>query len=181
MTAAKISIGLKTFQDPDLIALQNACENWWNRFAANDRPCWLTLCGSCDTGKTHCGDKLWEAAKNWGRLETRSEWLTQKIWWPSFVNELRAGEAFEKLADTRKWPLLYLDEVGASRDTTGFVADQLYLILAQREKKWTIITTNLTFDQFVQLDERISSRCTRNEGIVVEVNTAPFSSRDKSK
>lgn len=148
---------------------------------ANDTPCWLTLCGTSGGGKTHCADAIFRSAIECNRISVssnRCEFYIQKIWWPGFINELRAGrESYERLKDTSRWPLLYLDEIGATRDTTGFVADQLYVITAQRENKWTIVTSNLTFAQIGEVDTRIASRCLRNDGIVVEINTVDYSTR----
>lgn len=110
-------------------------------------------------------------------MEYSSDFVPEKIWWPGYVNRLRSGSWYDHQADTANWPILYLDEIGACRDTSGYVAEQLYVTLGQRERKWTIITTNLTMDQLGSIDERIVSRCVRNGGIVVEVNTVPFSSR----
>lgn len=173
-------LGLETFQDPALINLEELALEWWERFFAKDRPCWLTLAGTSEVGKTFVASALWHAAIRNQRvhLPPRFEkYVPQKIWWPGFVNKLRGGDHYDVLEDTGRWPLLFLDEIGASRDTTGFVADQLYTILAQRDHRWTIITTNLTMDALAKVDERIVSRCFRYDGIVVETNTVPFSQR----
>jgi DNA replication protein DnaC len=102
------------------------------------------------------------------------------VWWPELLNELRDGKAYERVSDmAKKWPLLVLDEIGASRDTTGYAGEQLYTLLARREKKWTVITTNLSMQELGVLDNRIASRCFRNDGIVVETNTVDFNQRPK--
>lgn len=107
------------------------------------------------------------------------QFFCKKLWWPGYINELRKGDSYDELADTQKWPLVYVDEIGATRDTTGYVADQLYVLLAQRDKKWTIITTNLTLEQISAMDNRIFSRCLRNNGIVIEVKAVDFNTRNK--
>lgn len=160
------------------MGLEDGVSKWWGRFMNNDRPCWLVMVGPSYTGKTHCLDRIWNEAKKHDKtFSQRCEFSPRRLWWPDFVNRLRAGHAYEEIADIRNWPLLVVDEIGASRDTTGFVADQLYYMLAQRECKWTVITSNLTLDAFTNIDERITSRAFRNDGIFIEVNTVPYNTR----
>lgn len=171
-------MGINPHKDPVLMNLIKGSNDWWSRFISNDRPCWLVMVGSSYTGKTHVLDWIWKQARRLQRTTSaRAGFTPRRIWWPEFVVQLRAGNAYEEIADVRNWPLLAVDEIGASRDTTGFVADQLYFMLAQRECKWTVVTSNLTMEQFTKMDERITSRAYRNDGIVINVNTIPYGSR----
>jgi len=171
-------MGISHHKDPALINLIKGASEWWNRFLNCDRPCWLVLVGSSETGKTHVLDWIWKEAKHRGLTHAfKASFNPRRIWWPDFVNQLRAGNAYEEIADVRSWPLLAVDEIGASRDTTGFISDQLYFMLAQRERKWTVLTSNLTMEQFTKMDERITSRALRNDGVLIEVKTVPYGSR----
>lgn len=77
----------------------------------------------------------------------------------------------------RQWPFLVLDEVGAERDNTGFASEQLATLLGCRVGRWTIITSNMTLEQFRAIDGRIFSRLFRDNGTVVEVDAKDFGMR----
>lgn len=165
---------LKTFNDRQLITLDAACQQWWNRFCDRDRPCWLTIVGRTDNGKTHSAKALWKAACAMRRAYSHESLFTERIlWWPDLVAGFlaRKSETFDLSVDIRRWPLLVLDEV------TAEMPDRLYHVVGQRENKWTILTSNLTLEAFGKIDERLKSRFFRNDGIVVEVDTLQYSAR----
>lgn len=108
------------------------------------------------------------------RAYSHESLFTERIlWWPDLVAGFlaRKSETFDLSVDIRRWPLLVLDEV------TAEMPDRLYHVVGQREKKWTILTSNLTLEAFGKIDERLKSRFFRNDGIVVEVDTLQYSAR----
>jgi DNA replication protein DnaC len=70
-----------------------------------------------------------------------------------------------------KWPALFLDDICAERDTTGFTSEQLNTLLGCRENKWTVITSNKLLHQIAELEPRLADRIIRAPNIFIEVNT----------
>ena len=111
---------------------------------------------------------------------SRTGWGPEKIYWPSFVSDLRNGEAYAKVKDMARWPMLFLDDICAERDTTGFSSEQLCTLLGQRQSKWTIITSNKNVDQIAEMDVRLADRIVREPGNeMVEVNTLSYVLRQR--
>ena len=147
-----------------------ACREFAMAFKLNQSPRWISFLGNTGTGKTHCGRRLWN------HLSARSNWrgvryIQNEIYWPKFVSELRSGEAYERLRDMMAWPVLFLDDIGAERDTTGFASEQLNTLIGCRMDKWTILTSNLFLDQLGGIDPRIADRIIRAPNIYTEVKT----------
>ena len=69
------------------------------------------------------------------------------------------------------WPVLFLDDIGAERDTTGFASEQLNTLIGCRADKWTILTSNLFLEQLGLIDLRIADRIIRAPNHFIEVNT----------
>lgn len=112
----------------------------------------------------------------------RTGWPPEKIYWPEFVSELKQGEAFSKVRDMARWPMLYLDDICSERDATGFSSDQLCTLLGQRQGKWTIITSNKTIDQIAAIDVRLADRLVREPGNeLVEVKSNSYRRRQPTK
>ena len=78
------------------------------------------------------------------------------------------------------WPYLFLDDVGAERDTTGFASEQLCTLLGTREGKWTMITSNLSVAEFASLDTRIASRMFRGGSKAIEIDAKDYSTRRRN-
>lgn len=162
---------IQPHNDKDITALINACANFALGFKLfPDYPRWITILGNTGTGKTHCGRRLWVHLSN--RLDWRgSQFNHHEIYWPCFVSDLRAGNSFELLRDMARWPVLFLDDIGAERDTTGFATEQLNALVGARENRWTIITSNLMLEQLGAIDPRIPDRMIRRPNICVEIQT----------
>lgn len=155
----------------------NRCADFVLAFKEAKSPRWLTLLGNSGTGKTHCGKKVWKFCKE------RSSWSTtgyfpEKIYWPDFVSQLRAGTAYEHMRDLLDWHVLFLDDIGAERDTTGFASEQLNMLLGRRLDKWTILTSNLSLENLGQIDPRIADRVIRRPNLYVDVDTKSYSLRE---
>ena len=169
-------LNLQTHNDPQLEGMVNACGQFAVDFKNGSPPRWLTLLGNTGTGKTHCARRVWE------NLYRRSNWkhcdfVPVEIYWPQFASDLRAGIAYERLRDLFAWPVLFLDDIGAERDTSGFVSENLNTLFGCREKRWTIITSNLTLKQIADFEPRIADRMIRKPNTVVELSTISHSLR----
>ncbi len=161
---------LQTKGNSELEAMVNACAEFGLAFKEGSQPRWLSILGVTGTGKTHCAKRLFNhmaAASDW----RKAEFLHGAVYWPGFVSELKAGDAYEKLRDMIRWPVLFLDDIVAERDTTGFSTEQLNMLLGSRSGKWTILTSNLMLDQIGAIEPRIADRIIREPNIFVEVNT----------
>lgn len=166
----------KTFGDPKLVSALAACWEWVSAFQSGQSPRWLTLIGSTETGKTKCCTRLWKWA------EGRARWcdcayLPQKIFWPDFVQRLRSGNAYGFRDDLKRWPVLFLDDIGSERDPSGFAAEELVTLLGMRIGKWTLTTSNLMMNAIEDIDVRLANRLVRGQNIVVEMDTIPYSMR----
>ena len=153
----------QTLDDPDLEALAGCCARWVRRMKDDQGASWLSLLGKTGTGKTHCASRCWKWAS--GRFDwQRCEFVHAQIYWPEFVSDLRAGIAWDRLRDMTGWPVLFLDDIGAERDTSGFASEQLNMLLGCRVGKWTILSSNLGLDQIGAMEPRIADRIIREPG-----------------
>lgn len=162
--------------DPELELLADICAQWTLAFKSRETPRWISMLGKTGTGKTHCGRRLWNYASE------RCQWknvacVQSEIYWPKFVSDLRAGNGFNQMTDMMEWPVLFLDDVGAERDMTGFASEQLNTLMGCRSDRWTIITSNLSLSQLGSIDPRISDRMIRQPNLFVELTTKSHSLR----
>ncbi len=165
-----------TFSDPELEKVVVACLEWAEAYKQKSAPRWISLLGVSGTGKTHCARRLWEwssARADWAAAEFQA----MAIYWPGFVQSLRAGNAFRMRDDMKRWPVLFLDDIGAERDPTGFAAEELNTLLGYRTDRWTIITSNKDALALKAIDGRISSRLIRGKNISVGIKTTDFAER----
>lgn len=135
-------------------------------------PRWLTIVGEAGCGKTHCAKALWREVKralNWNT--SRCVYIPHFVYWPQFVGELRGGDGFDMLRDMQRWPFLFLDDIGAERDTTGFATEALNTLLGCRSGKWTVLTSNLGAIDWAKTEPRIASRMIRDGSRLLQ---APF-------
>jgi hypothetical protein len=156
------------------------------RSVKNDRkPCWLTLMGKKGTGKTHCARRVWtflythfELGRHPSLFDCR--YTPRSVYWPAEVDELRGGDESSKreFREMQKWPALSLDDIGAERDTSGFAAEKLNLVLGCRVGAWTVITSNLNLEQIGKIEPRIADRIVREPGNqFIEIDTMSYSMR----
>lgn len=170
----------ETLADPQLERMALACAEWKSALDEMRAPRWITFLGSSGCGKTHCARALWYYAKNlFDWMECR--YVHMPIYWPKFIQELRAGDSYERRTDMHQWPVLFLDDIGAERDTSGYATEELNTLLGARIGKWTILTANLTINQFAGVDERMASRIIRDNNIVAQVKCQDYALRPKPK
>jgi DNA replication protein DnaC len=169
-------LGFQTFGEPELEKVVVACHEWREAMIGRAAPRWLSLLGVSGTGKTHCAKRLWQ----WAQAKSdfsRCEYIPQVIYWPDFIQRLKAGNGYEMRNDLKRWPVLFLDDIGAERDPSGFAAEELNTLLGCRSDRWTLLTSNKDFDAIKAIDGRISSRLIRGRNICVAINTKDFSER----
>jgi len=169
-------LGFETRADPELIKAATAAQEWATAFKAKESPRWLSLIGSSGTGKTHICRQLWNYAKqmsDWSRMD----YFAQVVFWPEFVQRLRAGDSFEMRREMQRWPVLFLDDIGAERDPSGFAAEELNTLLGCRIDRWTLITSNKDAEGIKAIDGRIFSRLIRGNNICVGIDTKDYSER----
>jgi DNA replication protein DnaC len=167
---------LSLHNDPEIERLAKSCGAFATAFNNGHSPRWLAILGSSGTGKTHCARRLWRHLSN-RKDWTGANYFHSEIYWPEFVGQLRSGNAFERYRDMMKWPVLFLDDIGAERDTSGFASEQLSTLIGCREGRWTILTSNLTLGQLGAIDPRISDRIIRQPNIFIEIKTKSHSLR----
>lgn len=166
----------ETFSDPELEKIVIACQEWADAFKSKAAPRWLSLIGSSGVGKTHCAERLWDWAYRRSDF-SKTDFIPHRIYWPDFIQRLRAGNGFELRNDLKKWPVLFLDDIGAERDPSGFAAEELNTLLGCRMDRWTLITSNRDAEGLKATDARIASRIIRGLNICVAVNAKDFSTR----
>jgi DNA replication protein DnaC len=71
--------------------------------------------------------------------------------------------------------LVAIDDLGAARDTTNFVADAIYRLANSRIGRWTIFTSNLNLaDVATKIDERVASRMIRDRNVVHRIAAGDY-------
>lgn len=174
-------LNFQTFDDPQLKKLVECCALWALRVKHGLGKSWITLMGASGTGKTHCAGRLYRwAHKRCPRQYDPYEiqFSESRVYWPGFIEQLRNGDGYDQLIDMRQWPVLFLDDIGAERDTTGYAAERLNTLLGTRVGKWTIITSNLNLEQLAKIDGRISDRIIREPGnVFIELDTVSYGIR----
>jgi DNA replication protein DnaC len=162
----------QTLGDPQLELMKQEAVRFGREFARAHKtpeyhavPRWLTLLGKSGVGKTLLCRllilKLGGAFYPWHRV----------------ANWLREGEyrIFEDICRDRR--IVCIDDIG-SEYRTDFLMSKLYELLSERDKRWTLLTGNLSLEAIgEQLDRRISSRMIRHGNIVVETDTKDFNLR----
>ena len=157
--------------------LAQAAQAWASAFKRGDKPRWLSIIGTSGAGKTYAAKRLWRYAKdnsNWQGCD----YFPHVVFWPDFIQELRAGASYAIRNEMKRWPVLFLDDIGAERDPSGYAAEELNTLLGCRVGKWTLITSNKDADALKAIDGRIFSRLIRDENICVSVNTKDFAERN---
>jgi DNA replication protein DnaC len=166
----------ETHGDKSLEAMLGTSIEWARDYKSKMLPRWLSIIGGSGSGKTHlCSRLFWMAQKksDWSKCN----FIPSIIYWPRFVQELRGGSAYDQRNDMIKWPVLFLDDIGAERDTTGFATDELNTLLGCRMGKWTLLTSNLGLNDLAGVDNRIASRMVRDRNVCVQTTAPDYSTR----
>lgn len=155
---------------PELKLALTGTERLVGSALAGDPPRWLSLLGVQGTGKTHLAKAATDAMR--GRGQRAQMWR-----WSSIMDRLRSGQ-WDLKDQLFRIPFLAIDDLGAGHDTafSQAFADEL---ADKRLGKWTIWTSNLTYQQIGDgLSWRVHSRMMRGGSAVVEIlETQDFSQR----
>jgi DNA replication protein DnaC len=93
---------------------------------------------------------------------------------PAFADRLRKGE-FDLPEYLAADFLVVVDDLGAARDKTNFIADGLYRLCNSRLGKWTVFTTNLRLNEVAeQIDPRVASRLIRDENVLCRIEAPDY-------
>lgn len=158
--------------DPKVRRMADKAEAYCHRFFHNNKDkTLLIIAGPSGTGKTHVARKLHDYGVMIGIMAwTHGHWSevprTTCMNWAEIVAELKDRQQ-SYLDEMMMADLLILDDVGAERDPWGIGKDTLCQVLTRRERRFTVITTNATADEWGEKwDRRIADRLFRNSDII---------------
>lgn len=156
---------------PSVVQAYHAVKAWTKAaLRTSGTPYWLTLYGTTGCGKTMLLQKARTLLKDSGKQ--------CQLWpWVNVLRKLHAGE-WELTLHLGKLPILLLDDIGAEYTASTKAADfsltQLYEVLEARQNKFTLLTSNLTPDDFATTTTgcRIRSRLFRNNAQLCDLTQA---------
>ncbi|MDE2106796.1 MAG: ATP-binding protein [Patescibacteria group bacterium] len=159
-------------------AAESFCSRWFNDDTQNTL---LVIVGDYRTGKTHLAKAIYRycsfAAPNTSKAKIfRCAGIPTTLYlnWAEAACEF--GEKnFSVVHDCFKSDMLILDDIGAENDPWKIASNRLYQILSRREKKFTVITTNIQPNHWSDYYEgRIADRLMRNSVVVDLTGMPPF-------
>ena len=138
---------------------------------------WLTFLGSCGVGKTHLVSKIFKYVADhhgqylsrYGITQFRSNLFS---YWPDIVDALRGGD-YGRLNPLYSADFLAIDDLGAEYES-DFINSKLQQLLNKRLNKWTVITSNLSLNDFSAKDDRIASRLVRGKNKVIQIEANDY-------
>ena len=138
---------------------------------------WLTFLGSCGVGKTHLAKRILKYVKDHHTQYLRRYGITQFrsnlfSYWPDIVDALRGGD-YGRLNPLYSADFLAIDDLGAEY-ASDYINSKLQQLLNKRLNKWTVITSNLSLDDFSHKDERIASRLVRGGNQVIQIDATDY-------
>lgn len=144
--------------------------------AGRSKPRWLSFCGPSGTGKTHLAGEVFSSLRLGFHAHPSLLSGALQFIWPRLLQRLRNGD-YWLMDDIRDCHLLFLDDFGTERPTE-FALEKLYEIIESRNRKWAILTANLSVEQIGdRMDNRIASRLIRGGSVVVDVMAQDFNLR----
>lgn len=138
----------------------------------------MVLAGESGCGKTHLAKSIYNFCfkcatsafdtGHWGKSEVPSVHFSS---WPEVAGLLSEKnnnhDNYNYVQDAFNYSLLVLDDIGAENDPWAICKDKLCQILSRREKKFTVVTTNIKPEAWPEkFDARIEDRLLRNSMIV---------------
>lgn len=155
---------------------------------------WLTITGLQGVGKTFLARQMLERSKlsNPGRhalwsppgasgIRRDCDARPYCIWLDAtrMAERMRAGEYDLPESFGTDWCLV-VDDIGAARDKTDFLAEGLYRLANSRLGRWTIWTSNLSLKEIAErIDPRLASRLIRDENQIVTISAPDYALRHR--
>jgi DNA replication protein DnaC len=169
---------------PDLQFAADEVQFFCNRWMlGNQNESMLILIGEPGCGKTH----LLRAVERFARgaqamahqkRSERSQDVRAKVpsvmyaYWPTIASDLAKGHDWP-MQDATDADLLLWDDLGSESDPWKNISDRACQILSRRERKFTLITTNIGQQNWeTRFDSRINDRLLRNS-IIVDLSAVP--------
>jgi DNA replication protein DnaC len=140
----------------------------------------LVLTGESGCGKTHVAKCVANYARHaaYGALEAggwgKEARVPSSLFldWPEATDGFKAGH-YGVVEDAKEADLLILDDIGAEYDPSKNAANQLCCILSRRERRFTLVTSNLAPAAWTErFDFRIADRLMRNS-VIVDLSGVP--------
>lgn len=166
-----------TLQDPVLEDMKQTATSYIADIRAKKSPYWLTLWGrnghGNGTGKSFLARLVRDATTGSFGCTPPAKWTH----WPSLCDRMQAREdTMHAFAFAESAGLLILDDIGAEHQTAAMIT-KLCRLMESRLRKWTILTTNLSPEDWQQRDSRISSRIIRDGNRHLRCETTDYALR----
>lgn len=187
--------GFKTFKNDSLVEALDEAKRFCLEMASGNKPArWLVFLGPSGTGKTMLAKKCVKFFRDHldgYRDETSPGFHMQRNLateityrrggfkaWSSVMTDILEGD-FSGLRNLAEDWLVCLDDIGAEYERNRELSvSKLYEVLNRRDRKFTIITANLSLEDInKKMDARIASRLLRHGNIVVDVLAPDFNLR----
>jgi DNA replication protein DnaC len=168
-------IGLEVTH-PDIQGLASECERFIAKLCASGpnvmRGFPLVIAGGTGCGKTHVARRMFKFVDMAGFNLCLANKLDHPVstgfyHWPKLADSFKDFE-MGSLDDIFEADFAVLDDIGAESDTrNSMVTDKLCQVLSRREKKFTVVTTNIEPSRWrARFDDRIDDRLMRGTKIV---------------
>jgi DNA replication protein DnaC len=165
--SAKIDWGFHTFNEPKLVELQAACQQFCDEIKSGYPPRWLSILGKSGTGKSHMAKKAYRWVLDFGSAYTHETGARlfhrcKRVDWRNAATNIRNGD-WNYVDELKSVWFLFIDDLGAEhKGGTGIVQSALEAIIDARMGKWTLITSNLGRQAIAdEIDPRVASRMKR--------------------
>lgn len=160
---------------------ESFCGRWFNN---NSQKSLLVIVGEFGSGKTHTAKAIFRFCNAAATLAFDSEkWGHKQIPDAIYISWPEAAGAFSEkqygiMDDAYESDLCVIDDIGAENDPWKVCTDKLCQILSRREKKFTVVTTNIEPSNWSEkFDGRVNDRLLRNSVVVDISRVQSFSMR----
>ena len=168
---------------PDIQIAADAAEMFCGRwFKNNTKDSLLVLVGNFGCGKTHIAKAMLRfcrlaafTALEKGHGGSECVPCSCYISWPEAAASFNEKQ-FGIMEDAFGSDLLILDDIGAENDPWKICSDKLCQILSRRERRFTVVTTNVAPANWTEkFDGRINDRLMRNSVIADMSHVSSYS------